>query len=97
MSSLKARQVHQGLLSKGFVLNNNDHRYFVFHIDGKKTSIRTRLSHGEKDIGNPLILAMARQTHLSKEEFIDLVECPLSEEEYIHILESKNILKHNNH
>ena len=55
---------------------------YWFYCDGKKTQIRTRISHGEKEIGSGLIGAMARETRLRKNEFLALVECSLSAEEY---------------
>lgn len=50
--------------------------------------MRTKTSHGRggKDIGGPLIKSMAEQCKLDMQKFKDLVECPLSREEYEDIL-----------
>lgn len=53
----------------------------------------TKLSHGKSEISDPLIVLMAKQVNLSKNQFMDLVNCPLSKEEYESILESKNLLQ----
>lgn len=36
----------------------------------------TKISHGETEIGDGLIMAMSRQLKLSKSQFQDLVNCP---------------------
>ena len=88
MKALNKKKVEKGLKKKGFKLASGDHRYFVFCIANKETSIRTKISHGsKKDIDNYLIAKMSLQTHLSKNEFINLINCPISEEEYIKILQ----------
>lgn len=86
MATLKAREVKQALLKKGFRLFNNDHEYFILYVDGRKTRVKTKISHGEKEIDDGLIDLMKKQTHLSREEFLDLANCPLSGERYIELL-----------
>jgi len=53
-------------------------------LDGRRTDIRTRVSHqsGGGDIGDNLLSAMARQVRLSRRDFEQLVDCPLSREAY---------------
>lgn len=80
------RDVESGLLNKGFRKDNADHHYFIYYsIDGKKTPVKTKTSHGSakyKKLGAPLLSQMARQCHLSKQDFEALVKCPLSREVY---------------
>ncbi|MGL6193479.1 MAG: hypothetical protein ACRC2T_01500, partial [Thermoguttaceae bacterium] len=67
---------------KYFVLRiDGDHRFLDFEIDGKRYFF-TKVSHGTKDIGIQLLTQMARQCHLSKAEFLKLVDCPMPKEEY---------------
>ncbi|SHL33518.1 hypothetical protein SAMN02745216_05029 [Desulfatibacillum alkenivorans DSM 16219] len=80
------RSVEKGLQKKGFVKDGGDHHYFVyFSMEGKKTPVKTKTSHGSskyKTLGAPLIAQMARQCKLTKQEFTDLIECPLSQKKY---------------
>lgn len=77
------RDVEAGLLNKGFRQNNSHHRYFVYHtIKGEKSRIRTKTSHGAKDLDPYLIGQMAKQCGLTSRGFLRLVDCPLSQKEY---------------
>lgn len=83
--TLKRDDVEGALRRKGFAQNNTDHSYFHFYDkDGKKTPIYTKTSLGVKykDLGAPLVAAMAKQCGLTKGEFEKLVECTLSHEDY---------------
>jgi predicted RNA binding protein YcfA (HicA-like mRNA interferase family) len=80
---LKPRVIQNGLTSKGFQVSTGDHRFLIFYHNGLKTSVRTMLSHSSRDIGDPLIHKMAKQVHLSKNEFLDLLNCPMSRDRYI--------------
>lgn len=88
MASLKAKDIHSALTKKGFEVDkksgNTDHTYYrLFNANGEKTSITTRISHGEKEIRDPLIKKMSSQMMLKKKEFIKYVECTISREAYL--------------
>lgn len=89
MSTLKTREIKNGLLKKGFQELNNHHKYYVIIINNKKTSIKTKISHGDKEINEFLLRQMASQTGLSNADFIDLINCPLSLEQYINLLKDR--------
>ena len=82
----KARQVLGGLKAKGFREDREGHHVFLTYetMRGRRSEIRTRLSHqsGGGDIGDPLLAAMSRQVRLNRREFEQLIDCPLSREEY---------------
>lgn len=79
----KQLDVEAGLRNKGFTQENSHHRYFIYHtLDGRKSRIRTRTSHGDKDIDKSLLRLMARQCRLTYQEFLRLVDCPLSRTDY---------------
>ncbi|MHB1697560.1 MAG: hypothetical protein ACYCSQ_05615 [bacterium] len=85
MASLKVKKIKQSLLKKGFQKRdgNADHTYYHYYtIDKKKTSIYTKISHGEKEIGDNLIGLMSNQLKLNINEFKGLINCPLSREDY---------------
>lgn len=85
-------KVEKALRAKGFRKSDNDHRYFVFYdVHGGKTTIKTKTSHGRGiTIGDSLVSEMARQCGVTRAEFRDLVECPLSRERYEHLLRDRS-------
>ena len=93
MATLKISDINKALLKKGFFSQESDHTFFYLFVNGQKTSIWTKYSHGEKEIGNPLIAQMASQTKLEKDQFMDLIRCPLSKEKYIDILKNNGHIK----
>ena len=79
----KQSDVEKSLLNKGFQAGGGDHNYFFyFSIAGKKTIVRTKTSHGAKEIDDNLLAQMAKQCKLSNKDFGLLVECPLSRNDY---------------
>lgn len=80
------QQIMTSLNKKGFVQTDyRDHYYLTYYTkSGKKTNIYTKLSRGThyKMIGDSLLNPMAKQCKLDKSDFIDLVDCPLSRDDY---------------
>ena len=93
MAVLKVTDVDKNLTKKGFARHDTDHSYYIYCIDGRKTIVKTKISHGEREIGDALISLMSRQTHVSKEEFIKLIECTMTEEAYRKNLLFKGIIR----
>jgi predicted RNA binding protein YcfA (HicA-like mRNA interferase family) len=91
MASLDAKKTQQSLLKKGFVKLEGDHHYYLFYHDGKLIT-KTKLSHNEQDIGDGLISKMYKQCQLNKNQFFDLINCPLDKDEYIELLKQKGFL-----
>lgn len=89
-------KVESGLLSKGFQETQNDHHYFIYFTkEGKKTTAKTKTSHTKKmkDIPDNLLSQMAKQCHLTKAQFLELVDCPLSQDKYEDILQQQGIIE----
>jgi len=78
-----ARRVAKGLKKKGFFTDQGDHTFYHLCVNGKKTVVYTKISHGEDEIHDELLGKMARQVGLNKRDFIDLIDCPLSFEDYL--------------
>lgn len=77
----------KALLKKGFHQYTTHHKMFLFHWKGKKTDIRTRISHGEKDFDDSLLSQRKKQMELkTKQQIIDFINCPMSKEDYINFL-----------
>lgn len=91
MPTMKVRDVLAGLGKKGFLQDETDHKHLILYVNGKKTEVRTKVSHGASEINDYLINTMSIQVHLEKREFIDLVYCPLSFADYIKKLNTQGI------
>lgn len=85
MSVLNVAEIKQSLQKKGFKLdpNRKKHIYYFFYYNGEKTALNTHVSHGHNDINDHLISMMAKETKLDKPDFVKLIDCHLSEQEYI--------------
>lgn len=80
-------EIEAGLLRKGFTPTHpgSDHNWFIYvSLDGRKAKgARTKTSHGRGiDLGDNLLAQMARQVGLTKKQFLELVDCPLSRADY---------------
>jgi len=91
--TLKTKDIEKSLTRKGFSVYTNDHKYFVFTDDDRKTEIRTKISHSHNEIGDDLISKMSRQLQIDKKIFADFIECIKSETDYVQELKNKNILE----
>ncbi len=93
---LDSKKAYKNLKKKGFTDSkdhSHDHKYLEFHYQGKMI-LYTKLSHGgKKDLNNYLLKQMSTQCKLSKQDFADLVNCPLSAEEYVEKLKEIGELK----
>ena len=77
------RLVEAGLQNKGFRLENSHHRFFIYYTQqGEKTAVRTRTSQGGNELDDFLLGQMAKQCHLLRADFLDLVDCPLDQASY---------------
>jgi predicted RNA binding protein YcfA (HicA-like mRNA interferase family) len=88
----KARVVSTSLTKKGFTAGGGDHEFYRLFIEGKNTGIRTKISHGEKEIHDGLLGQMAKDTRLSKREFLELVDCSLKGDAYVSLLRDRGDL-----
>lgn len=93
MRTAKTRDVKGSLLRKGFIEDNNDHKFYHLYVNDKKTAIRTKISHGEIEIDSYILKQMAKQVRLTNELFEDLINCPLSYDNYITILIDNQIIR----
>jgi len=93
MAMLKTKDVSASLCRKGFVERvEKHHKYYFLYCDGIKTTIKTYISHGDKEVGDYLQGQMAKQTKLVKKDFVRLVECELSGEDYVRLLRGSRYL-----
>lgn len=90
---LSKRDVEASLRKKGFREDNRHHHYFIYHTsDGRKSTVKTHTSHSGKDLDVSLVKQMAKQCFLSRDQFQQLVDCPLSQEAYEKLLQEQGEL-----
>jgi hypothetical protein len=94
------KDVESALLRKGFEEisgkgRGQDHRYFTFKSSNGQKVATTHTSHGSgyKSLGDSLLSAMAKQCHLIKSDFVNLVDCTLTQEGYEDKLIEKGLLE----
>ncbi len=80
--------VEQALLDKGMDRDENHHHMFRKTVGGV-THLVTRVSHGSNEIGDSLGKLMGNQLCLQLREFWDLVDCPLSEDEWMQLVRAR--------
>lgn len=93
---LERRDVETSLQKKGFVVSSGDHNFFIYLTrTGRKTSVWTKTSHGSghKTLGDGLLSKMGKQCGLTKGEFTQLIECPLTRDEFEGLLVKSGRIK----
>ena len=93
MSPRKTRDLEKGLRAKGFQQDNTHHRMHWLYVAGKRTAVRTRISHGQREYGESLLGWMARELGLRRTELDDLIDCPISEADYVGLLRERGKLR----
>ena len=83
MTEILASLPINALLRKGFEKVETHHAMLWFVVQGRRTSIHTWVSHGQRKLDDRLLRLMARELHLSKAEFLKFVECEMSYEDYL--------------
>ena len=89
-----ARVIESALVKKGFVKSQGDHHYFTYQtIGGLITPIKTKTSYSpkHKSIGDSLLGMMCRQCRLNTQKFLELIDCPMTREQYETILKDAGI------
>lgn len=86
------KTVKGALGTKGFTSGKGDHHHLFLMVDGKRTPIRTKISHGRKTYRDGLWKCLKEQLKLDNQQLNGLIGCTLSYEEYIEVLREKQIL-----
>lgn len=93
MRPRKSREILAVLERKGFKRRETHHTYLYLYVDGKRTAVKTKVSHGRSEYGRELQRRMATQLHLTPDEFDALIECSLSFETYCALLLEREVLR----
>ncbi len=93
---VERRAIESNLPRKGFVEEpDKHHRYFHHEYRGRRTGKYTFTSHGSnfKTYGPTLLKKMTLQLGLdTTKQVFDLCKCPMDEDEYNRVLDSKGFL-----
>lgn len=79
------KEIGAALQRKGFVHDDGDHHYYIYHnLAGRKTIRKTMMSRGSsyRTVGDSLLGQMARQVGLTKPKFLELIDCTLDQSGY---------------
>ena len=83
MASYKTSEFEKALETKGYKRDNTHHQMFWYYLDGKKSSVHTRMSHNEREFDDGLFGQRRKQLGLTtKQQLIDFIECPLTADQY---------------
>jgi len=90
----KKREIKSALERKGFVKGGGkSHGFYVLMVNGKQSGIQTKLSHGSGEYSRKVLSYIRKQLGFNSiTELKDFIDCPLSKDEYVRILEDKNII-----
>ena len=90
-----ARDIEAALVKKGFQrVDGGDHiRFYFYGANNDAPIARTKISHGKdgNTVSAKLMGEMARQLRLTKSQFLALIDCTLSEEDYREVLEKRGL------
>ena len=83
-----ADDVRRALRAKGFREGaaKKDHEMFHFWLDGQKTSLWVKLSHGAREIRRDEIKNNARAMHVTGEQLYNVLNCTTSPQETVALL-----------
>ena len=89
------RDIDAALRKKGFRRDLDGKHVWYFFQDkrGEDSCVKVMISHGAMGttLGAPLIALMARQIHLTKSQFLELIDCTMSESDYRTILQDQGV------
>jgi hypothetical protein len=88
---LKKRDVHKIFQKLDLEVRSTNHIYGWLVINGKKI-LRVHYSFGKGDIPAKISDKIRGQLKLDPTHFKNLIECPLSKEDYLNILKEKGYL-----
>ncbi len=86
MGAIKTQKIRRQLLKKGFKEDSTHHQMYWFYHGERRTSIRTRLSHGYAEYGDKLLAQVARQMRLNKRQLLRFIDCAITYEVYLRML-----------
>ncbi|MDR2560639.1 MAG: hypothetical protein LBC63_02565 [Holophagales bacterium] len=94
MAPRPTRIIVSALTRKGFAEEEyGDHKKLRLYVDGERTRIHTRYSHGARECDDYILGQMAIQLRLSRAQLNDLMDCAISGEAYVEMLRERGEIK----
>lgn len=92
---VKRDEIVKQLRAKGFRQKEGDHTFFTLFVEGKKTSVFTKVSGGSKyrEYGDALLDLVRRQMGLTTAELHEFIDCKLGYDGYVKILKARNRIR----
>ncbi len=90
MPTYRTDEFEAALENLGFRRDKTHHNMFWYYYEGRKTSLRTRTSQGEKEFDESMLSMRRRQLgNLTKTQFLDLMNGRLTPKDYLqHLLDN---------
>jgi len=91
----KKGDIKKSLLAKGFEYKEGGkHELYILKHENKMQALGTKLSHGsnKSEYDDNLLGKMSKQLLLSKSELLNLIDCPMDQDEYLKVLKERGVL-----
>lgn len=88
---MKKNEIEKIFKKLDLKVRSTGHNYGWLIVNGKKI-LRVHYSHGKGDIPEKVVNKIRGQLKLSKKDFKELADCPLTYKEYINVLKQKGII-----
>ncbi|MEZ4528978.1 MAG: hypothetical protein R2941_23960 [Desulfobacterales bacterium] len=89
---IKKSEIHKIFKKLELEIRSTDHHYGWLTYKGRKI-LRVHFSHGKGDIPGKVTEKIRSQLKLSQNDFKNLINCPLSLDDYIEILKIKGLIE----
>lgn len=82
----------QAIFNKLNLKTRSTGHHYAWLVHGGRKILRVHVSHGKGDIPGRISDKIRSQLRLNKDNFLHLISCPLSLEQYLDILRQKGLL-----
>lgn len=91
--TIPVRKLRSLLLKLGFEEERGAHHVFFYLRHQGVVVVRTKISHGATEIGQPILGLIGKQLKLGRRDFSNLLQGRLTREEYLQILQGKRLIR----
>lgn len=93
--TLESHKLIQALKQKGFVQEPSDHKRFRLYVDGRKSSVKTMVSHGAKHtLSDGLSNTIQKQLGFAtSSELRSFVDCGIDHTQHVRLLIERGRVK----
>lgn len=97
VSTIESDKLESALTRKGFELEKQkkDHKYYRLYVEGKKTSVLTKVSHGQKYTISKYLFGITRQQMKfeNNSELELFVNCEIDKNTYIKMMVDRGFVR----